>query len=130
MRCSERGAITIDKIYVTGMEFWGYHGVYPEENKLGQRFRVDVILETDLKQTGKTDELDDTVNYAKVYTVCKEIVEGKPYKLIEAVAENLASELLKEFSTVLYCTVKVVKPDPPIPGHYKSVAVEIKRGRT
>ncbi|BBU37782.1 dihydroneopterin aldolase [Aeribacillus composti] len=130
MRCSERGAITIDKIYVTGMEFWGYHGVYPEENKLGQRFRVDVILETDLKQAGKTDELDDTVNYAKVYTVCKEIVEGKPYKLIEAVAENLASELLKEFSTVLYCTVKVVKPDPPIPGHYKSVAVEIKRGRT
>lgn len=122
--------ITIDKIYVTGMEFWGYHGVYPEENKLGQRFRVDVILETDLKQAGKTDELDDTVNYAKVYTVCKEIVEGKPYKLIEAVAENLASELLKEFSTVLYCTVKVVKPDPPIPGHYKSVAVEIKRGRT
>jgi 7,8-dihydroneopterin aldolase/epimerase/oxygenase len=130
MRCSERGAITIDKIYVTGMEFWGYHGVYPEENKLGQRFRVDVILEMDLKQAGKTDELDDTVNYAKVYTVCKEIVEGKPYKLIEAVAENLASELLKEFSTVLYCTVKVVKPDPPIPGHYKSVAVEIKRGRT
>jgi dihydroneopterin aldolase len=130
MRCSERGAITIDKIYVTGMEFWGYHGVYPEENKLGQRFRVDVILETDLKQAGKTDELDDTVNYAKVYTICKEIVEGKPYKLIEAVAENLASELLKEFSTVLYCTVKVVKPDPPIPGHYKSVAVEIKRGRT
>ena len=130
MRCSERGAITIDKIYVTGMEFWGYHGVYPEENKLGQRFRVDVILETDLKQAGKTDELDDTVNYAKVYTVCKEIVEGKPYKLIEAVAENLASELLKEFSTVLYCTVKVVKPDPPIPGHYKSVAVELKRGRT
>ncbi|MEK5271655.1 dihydroneopterin aldolase [Aeribacillus sp. FSL K6-8394] len=120
----------MDKIYVTGMEFWGYHGVYPEENKLGQRFRVDVILETDLKQAGKTDELDDTVNYAKVYTICKEIVEGKPYKLIEAVAENLASELLKEFSTVLYCTVKVVKPDPPIPGHYKSVAVEIKRGRT
>lgn len=130
MRCLERGLIKIDKIHVTGMEFWGYHGVYPEENKLGQRFRVDVILETDLKKAGKTDELNDTVNYAKVYDVCKNIVEGPPCKLIETIAEKLADILLSTFPIVAQCTVKVTKPDPPIPGHYQHVAVEIKRGRT
>lgn len=112
------------------MEFYGYHGVFPEENKLGQRFRVDVILETDLSKAGQTDDLTYTVNYADIYGTCKQIVEGKVYKLVETVAENIANTILKQFSTVVRCTVKVTKPDPPIPGHYKSVAIEIMRGRT
>ena len=42
----------MDKIYVNQMEFYGYHGVFPEETKLGQRFVVDVIVETDLSKAG------------------------------------------------------------------------------
>ena len=66
----------LDKIYVNKMEFYGYHGVLPEENKLGQRFRVDLMVETDLKQAGVTDELEESISYADLYQVCKEIVEG------------------------------------------------------
>ncbi|CAM3780936.1 dihydroneopterin aldolase [Cytobacillus oceanisediminis] len=119
----------MDKIYVNQVEFYGYHGVFPEETRLGQRFVVDLIVETDLKKAGETDNLEDSINYGELYTVCKEVVEGKPYKLVEAVAEKLSGELLGRFPLISQLTVKVIKPDPPIPGHYKSVAVEITRGR-
>jgi 7,8-dihydroneopterin aldolase/epimerase/oxygenase len=129
MQCWGKGANIIDKIYVNGMEFYGYHGVFKEENKLGQRFRVDLMIELNLKSAGETDDLEHTVNYAELYNYCKKIVEGKPYKLVEAVAEQIAKEIIADFDIVHYCTVKMIKPDPPIPGHYKEVAVEIRRGR-
>lgn len=119
----------MDKIYVNRMEFYGYHGVFPEETRLGQRFSVDLTVSVDLKQAGETDDLNYSVNYGELYQVCKEIVEGTPYKLIEAVAEKIAASILKAFLPVSDVTVKVIKPDPPIPGHYQSVAVEITRSR-
>lgn len=121
--------VIVDKIYLNRMEFYGYHGVFPEETKLGQRFIVDLIVETDLKKAGITDNLDESINYAELFNLCKKIVEGKPYKLIESVAEKIAEELLNKYKKIQFCTVKVTKPDPPIPGNYQSVAVEITRSR-
>lgn len=111
------------------MEFYGYHGVFPEETSLGQRFLVDLIVELNLKNAGKSDNLEDSINYGDLYLICKEIVEGKPFKLIEAVAENIAATILQNFPTVNQCTIKVIKPNPPIAGHYRHVSVEVKRGR-
>ena len=111
------------------MEFYGYHGAFPEENKLGQRFIVDLMVLVDLKKAGETDELEYSVHYGELFLVCKEIVEGKPYKLVEAVAEKIANTVLEQFPLVSEATIKVIKPDPPIPGHYQSVAVEITRRR-
>ncbi len=111
------------------MEFYGYHGVFPEENKLGQRFIVDLMVLVDLKKAGVTDELEHSVNYGELFQVCKEVVEGKSYKLVEAVAEKIAENVLKQFTLVSEVSIKVIKPDPPIPGHYRSVAVEITRRR-
>lgn len=119
----------VDKIFVNQMEFYGYHGVFPEETKLGQRFVVDLMVIVDLKKAGQTDELEYSVNYGELFQVCKEIVEGKPYKLVEVVAEKIAETVLGQFTLVSEVTIKVIKPDPPIPGHYQSVAVEITRGR-
>jgi 7,8-dihydroneopterin aldolase/epimerase/oxygenase len=111
------------------MEFYGYHGVFPEETKLGQRFSVDLVVSLELQKAGETDNLEYSVNYGDLYQICKSVVEGTPYKLVEAVAEKIAERVLKEFSLILDVTVKVIKPDPPIPGHYQSVAVEITRRR-
>ncbi len=120
----------MDYIHLNEMEFYGYHGALAEETKLGQRFRVTVSLATDLSQAGKTDDLDKTVNYAEVYSVCRSIVEGEPVKLIETVAEKIATDVMKEFAAkVTGVRVILIKPDPPIPGHYASVSVEITRGR-
>jgi dihydroneopterin aldolase len=112
------------------MKFYGYHGVFPEETKLGQRFMIDLTVELDLSKAGKSDDLSQSVNYADLYNTCKKVVEGETHKLVETVAERVAEEILASFGLIERCTVKAIKPDPPIPGHYDSVAVEITRGRT
>ncbi|WP_391118882.1 dihydroneopterin aldolase [Psychrobacillus sp. L3] len=119
----------MDYIHLNDLEFYGYHGVLPEETKLGQIFRVTITLACDLKKAGETDDLAETVNYAEVFELCKEIVEGKPYLLIEAVAEKIAGRILKDYEAkVTGCRIQLVKPNPPIVGHYASVAVDITRG--
>lgn len=119
----------MDYIHLNEMAFYGYHGALPEETKLGQRFRLTVSLATDLSVAGQTDDLDKTVNYAEVYDICRGIVEGQPVKLIEAVAERVATAILESYpEKVSGVRVVLVKPDPPIAGHYASVAVDITRG--
>ena len=111
------------------MEFYGYHGVFQEETKLGQRFIIDLEVEADLQQAGSTDNLEYSINYGQLYFDVKEIVEGEPFKLIEAVAEAIAKKMLNSYNRIQSVMVRVIKPDPPIPGHYQSVSVEILRKR-
>lgn len=117
----------MDKILLNNLQFYGYHGLLPEEKKIGQRFNVDLELFLNLQKAGETDDMKDSIHYGHVHELIKGIVEGKSMNLIEAVAETIASELFAKFSLLSACTVKVTKPDPPIPGHYQSVAVEIFR---
>ncbi|EAE8347993.1 dihydroneopterin aldolase [Listeria monocytogenes] len=120
----------MDKIYLNELVFYGYHGVLAEETKLGQTFRVSLILGLSTKKAGISDSVEDTVSYANVYETVKEIVEGTPFKLIEALAEKIATEVLTGYPLLEEVTVKLIKPNPPIPGHYDSVAVEIERKRS
>ncbi|RKN65786.1 dihydroneopterin aldolase [Paenibacillus ginsengarvi] len=119
----------MDKLHLNRMQFYGYHGVFPEENKLGQRFYVDLVLSLDLSEAGRTDDLTKTVNYAEVYQLVKQIVEGRAYRLIEALAENIASDVLHQYTSVNDVTVRVVKPHPPFDIHYDGVVVELTRKR-
>lgn len=119
----------MDKMILERMQFFGYHGVYNEENKLGQRFYVDIIAHIDLAPAGKSDELIQTVNYAEVYHLTKDMVEGKPFKLIEALAEHIASKILDTYTSIYELTVRVTKPHPPFDTHFEGVTVEISRKR-
>lgn len=119
----------MDKILFNKMEFWGYHGAFKEENKLGQRFYVDLELYFDLSKAGRSDNLEDTVNYADIYKTVQQIVEKEKYELVEAIAERLATKILDGYMIIDELLVRVTKPDPPIPGHYESVAIEIRRSR-
>lgn len=119
----------MDKIYLQRMEFFAYHGVYPEENRLGQSFLVDVELAVDLAPAGQSDDLSLTVNYAEAYGRIRDLVEGRPCRLIEAVAEAIASDLLQHYSGIREAVVRVTKPRPPFPAHLDGVAVEIRRKR-
>ncbi|EUJ28795.1 dihydroneopterin aldolase [Listeria floridensis FSL S10-1187] len=101
----------------------------PEENKLGQIFQISLILHLSTKKAGLSDNVEDTVSYADVYETVKEITEQRKYKLIEALAETIATEVLENYPLLESITVKVVKPNPPISGHYRFVAVEIERKR-
>lgn len=117
----------MDYINIDRMEFYGYHGVLPEETKLGQKFFVDLAMGLDLRQAGRSDELEATVNYAEVYAETKKIVEGKPVKLIECVAEKIAAMVLQAFSLIKEVRVTVHKPGAPVAGAFRDVSVSILR---
>ncbi|WP_068621770.1 dihydroneopterin aldolase [Paenibacillus tuaregi] len=119
----------MDKMTLTRMEYYGYHGVFEEERKLGQRFYIDLELKLDLHEAGVNDDLTRTVNYAEVHELVKKIVEGRSFKLIEALAECIASEILDTYTVIDELTVKVTKPHPPFDIHFQGVTVELLRSR-
>lgn len=119
----------MDKIILERMQFYGYHGAIAEENKLGQRYIVDLTLHLDLSTAGVRDDLNETVNYAELYQSLRHIVEGTPFQLIEALAERIASELLDQYTKINQLTVKVTKPHPPVDIHFDGVSVELHRKR-
>ncbi len=118
-----------DSIALTGMEFYGYHGCLPEERKTGQTFLVDVSLSLSLAEAGQLDDLAATVNYAEVFALARDIVEGPPQRLIEAVAERIARGILARFLRVAEVRVTVHKPSAPLPGAFRDAAVTVVRGR-
>lgn len=118
-----------DFIELKGMQFYGYHGVHAKETSLGQPFRLNLQLFLSLAEAGQTDDLEQTVDYGAVYQQVKEIIEGKPFRLLEALAENIAQEVLDSFSQVQGIVVELEKPAPPIPGILAGAGVVITRRR-
>ena len=117
----------MDRIILSGLTFYAYHGVHPEERALGQRFVVDVTLARDLRPGGESDDVNQTTSYSAVYKTVKRVVEGPPLNLIEAVAERIAAAILAEHGGDLV-TVRVAKPWAPVKGMTEGLAaVEITR---
>ena len=116
----------MDKIFMKQLSFYAYHGVYSEENQLGQRFYVDLEMKLDLQPAGTTDDLQKTVDYGAVYQKVKKIMTETRVKLIETLAERIAGCLLADFP-IEEIRVRITKPNPPIPGCYESVGVEVLR---
>ncbi len=107
--------ITEAQIELRGLTFFAYHGVLPEERKLGNTFVVELSLDTDISRAAYTDDLNDTVNYAAVYDVVKREMDI-PSQLLEHVCGRIAKALLDEFSSLQRVFVCVVKKNPPIEG--------------
>lgn len=119
----------MDKILLNKMSFYAYHGVLPEENRLGQTFLVDLELrQLDLKPAGTTDEIEKSISYAEVYETVKQVTEGNTFRLIESLAEHIAEAVLDQYP-VPEVLVRVKKPNPPLAGHFESFGVEMVRFR-
>lgn len=118
-----------DAIHLRGLKFHAYHGVMSEEKVLGQQFIVDVDLYRDLKKPGCSDQVEDTINYAEVYQLIKTIVTGEPFHLLERLTEEIAGQILNEFSCEAI-RVEIHKPQAPIPGIFEDVSVEIWREKS
>ncbi len=114
------------KVALTGMAFYGYHGYYVEENKLGNHYTVDLIVETEL--TEMNDELGSTINYEKLYKATEKVMM-EPLKLIETLAHKIAVKILEENSEALQVKVKVIKHQPPLGGLCDSASVELEMER-
>ena len=118
-----------DKIILSGMVFYGYHGANPSEQTLGQRFVVDLEAEYDLRAAGAADALISTVNYSHLFKAVQRIIEGPSVKLLEALAERIAADILGLFP-VQAVLVRVKKPEVPIKASIMEyAAVQIYRRR-
>jgi 7,8-dihydroneopterin aldolase/epimerase/oxygenase len=114
-----------DLLVLEGMSFYGYHGETEAERTLGNRFHVDVELRMDLSRAGRSDDIADTLDYARTFTLVREVVEDQQYNLIETVAAKVAARMLAEPGVE---SVKVrVGKQPPIPGSIERCSVIIER---
>jgi dihydroneopterin aldolase len=116
----------VDKLRLTGLSFFGHHGVLQAERKLGQRLELDVELHGDFGDCASRDSLGEALDYTKVYDVVKEIVERRSFKLLEALADAVANELLARF-VVQKVVVRVRKPNVPFSASLSNVEVELER---
>jgi 7,8-dihydroneopterin aldolase/epimerase/oxygenase len=120
--------IPLDRITLTGITGYGYHGVFPAEKERGQPFVVDLTCELNLAGAGAADDLGQTVDYAKLAQAVVADVEGDPLDLIEALADRIAQTCL-EYQAVQRVEVTVHKPHAPLPVHVADVAVTLTRSR-
>jgi dihydroneopterin aldolase len=117
----------VDTIELVGMSFNGRHGVRPAERENAQEFNVDVELEADLAEAGRTDSLEDTIDYRQVRAIVKQTIEGESVKLLETLAARIAEGIL-ELPRIEAVTVRVAKrPASMVP--IEAAAVHIKRTR-
>ena len=118
-----------DRILLHNIRLEGRHGYYDHELERPQPFEVDVELLLDLRPAGIDDDLDQSVDYAKVYEVVRQIVESTSYRLLEALAEAISHELLTAFP-VTEIGVRLRKPAVQLGGPLDYAGVEIWRRRS
>jgi len=119
----------MDKIIISNLEVFAYHGVDPAEKKHGQAFVISAALYLDLRNAGKTDDLSKTIDYDEICQVIRTFALKNAFNLIETVAERLAEKLLIENLALQRIWIKVKKPEAPIPVKFDTVSVEIERSR-
>ncbi|RHH20954.1 2-amino-4-hydroxy-6-hydroxymethyldihydropteridine diphosphokinase [Blautia obeum] len=118
----------MDKIEIKNLEIFANHGVFPEENILGQKFVISATLYTDTRKAGLTDELTASIHYGEVSHMITKFTKEHTYKLLEALAENLCQMLLQELPLLKMITLRVEKPWAPVGLPLETVAVETTRG--
>lgn len=117
----------MDEIRISNLEVFCHHGVYAEENTLGQKFLVSAALYTDTRRAGKTDSLEYSINYGDVCHDIKTIMKERNYKLIETVAETIAERLLQKYNALEALRLEIKKPWAPIMLPIDTVSVVIER---
>lgn len=118
-----------DRIVLSRIAVYAYHGVFPEEEKLGQRFYISLDAGLDLRPAGESDDWHRTASYDQLADIVVKVATGQRFHLIEALAERVAREILAAFPAIETIRVRVDKPAAPIPTILEGVTIEIERHR-
>lgn len=117
-----------DRIELTGLEVYGYHGVYDFEKEQGQKFIVDLVVWTDFTDAVAEDDINRTISYVDLADIAVDIVSGPSLDLIETVSATIADRI-NEVDGVLAVETTVHKPDAPIHHPFSDVRVVARRSR-
>jgi len=116
------------KVALEGLEFHAYHGVYPHERSSGNKFEVDVSVETEFLDSAFHDDLNGTINYEELYAIVKEEM-AKPSKLLETVGHSIAKRTLESFGEARTVEIRISKFNPPIGGVCRKATVTVNQTR-
>jgi 7,8-dihydroneopterin aldolase/epimerase/oxygenase len=114
------------KIILEQMEFYAYHGCFQEEQIIGNRFIVNLELETNTAAAEISDKLSDTVNYQQVYNLVKAEMENKSH-LLEHIARRIVDKVMSSFPVISGIKLRISKMNPPLGGKMNAVSVELSR---
>ncbi|MXQ13893.1 dihydroneopterin aldolase [Microvirga makkahensis] len=118
-----------DTIMLSRLALYAHHGVHAEEARMGQRFYVSLTCSLDLRPAGQSDDYRQTVCYASLAKLVHDIGTTRRFHIIEGLAEAIATSVLSGFPQVASVTVRVEKPEAPVPFILDGVVVEIRRSR-
>ena len=114
-------------IKIEGMEFYAFHGHYKEEQIVGNRFLVDLEMETDMSVPAESDSLEDAVNYQVAYRVVKEEMKRINSNLLENIGKRILDAIYRELNGISSVTITIRKMNPPMGGPIKNVSVKMTR---
>lgn len=118
-----------DRIFVRGLALHAYHGVMPHEAKVGQPFKLDLMLDVDLGAASRSDMLKDTISYETLVKIASEAFCVRRYRLVEAAAGAVADTVLDRYPQIRSARVTVRKPHAPIAATFDDVGVIVVRAR-
>jgi len=118
-----------DQVFVSGLSLHAYHGVMQHEGKVGQTFKLDLVLDLDLAEAARTDKLAHTVGYDQVVDIASKAFCARRYRLVEAAAGAVANAVLDRFPQVATVRVTIHKPHAPIAATFDDAGVSIVRSR-
>ncbi|MBI3434705.1 MAG: dihydroneopterin aldolase [Proteobacteria bacterium] len=119
----------LDTIFLRGLIIHAHHGVMTHEQKVGQRFEIDIELSIDLASAARSDKLADTVSYSAIAEAATRAFTARDFRLVEAAAGAVADAILRKFSPATAVTVTVHKPHAPIAAIFRDVGVCLSRTR-
>ncbi len=119
----------MDKIIIKGLKLYAYHGVNAEEKRDGQLFIIDLTAHLPLETPCRSDNVEDTVSYAKIIKTVRRVFTVEKYDLLEKAARVIADAVLQQYSEIRRVDVTLKKPQAPINADFQYVAVEITRSR-
>ncbi len=111
-------------ISIEGMEFFAYHGCFKEEQVIGTKFNIDLLLTVDTSKAEDSDELHDTVNYQEVYQLVKGEMQVTS-KLLEHVGRRILNIIKSTYPQIEKATLKIRKLNPPLGGKMDFVSVTL-----
>ncbi len=113
-------------IKIEDMEFYAFHGHFKEEQIVGNKFLIDLTIETDLKPAARSDSLRDAADYQVAYRVVKEEM-GKKSNMLENIASRILDNLYANIQNIDKATIRIRKMNPPMGGHIGSVGIIMSR---
>ncbi len=121
------GTMRYDEIHIENLEVFARHGVFPEENRLGQKFLICLTMYVDSRPAGTTDSLEKSIHYGEVSGFMTKWMQENTYQLIESAAEHLCEELLLQYPLLKGVTLELKKPWAPVGLPLETVSVKIER---